>query len=560
MKTPFAIPTVYSLLKHPDFLDARDAIKWRLAYSGGRDFVVSYLRKFSTREDADDFLRRLEITYVPRFAKANLNEVKDAIYQRMPEIARIGGPASYIRAIDGIDGGVDRKGSRMDTFIGQEVLEELCLMGRVGVFVDMPQFVPETVTTIASAPRPYLYMYRREQIENWAEDKDRPGELRTVQLCDEVYELDEDGLPQGTTNRYRRLKVTSQGVVVTIIDADGKPIADSVTLALSKIPFVNFEISESLMADLADYQVALMNLASSDLMYLLKANFPFYVEQVDGKSTNRWARQEEENDDGATLARDVRTGVSHGRQYTAPNAPEFIHPSPEPLKASMEKQEQMKQEMRQLLKLKISQTTSTRVSKDSKEMDERTLENGLSAIGLELERGERLIGEIWGQYVRQAPPTIHYPTNYNLKSDAERREEVAELEELTGAVPSPTFVKELKKRQAHILLGNTSNRATMDKINSEVDDAVGITCDSEQICRQVEAGILDPDTASKMLGYPPGTAAKAAKAQEEKAMAVALAQAAANPVEENGAQNREAEKDPASNKHGQGKRQRGAGK
>ena len=559
MKTPFAIPTVYSLLKHPDFLDARDANKWRQAYSGGRQFVTQFLKKFSIREDSDDFLNRLDMTYVPRFAKSNLNEVKDAIYQRMPEISRVGGPASYTRAIDGIDGGVDRSGSRMDTFIGQSVLEELCLMGQVGVFIDMPAYVPDTVVTVEKTPRPYLYMYRREQIENWAEDRDAPGELKVVQLCDEVYTEDEDGLPQGTEYRYRRLKLTSQGVVATIIDADGKSIADSVTLKLNKIPFIHYKISESLMADLADYQVALMNLASSDLMYLLKANYPFYVEQVDGKSVNRFVKREEDDEDGVTQTPTARTGVSHGRQYTTDNAPEFIHPSAEPLKASMDKQEQMKQEMRQLLKLKISQTTSTRVSKDSKEMDERTLENGLSAIGLELERGERLIGEVWAQYVGSTPPTIHYPTNYNLKTDLERREEVKELEELTDAVPSVTYVKEIKKLQAHTLLGNRTSRETMEKIRSEVDSAVGSTCSSDKICQQVEAGICDPDTAATILGYPAGTAAKAAKAIEAKAMAVAKAQAAANPTEPNGAQNRN-EGDPATNKQGQGARQRGVGK
>ena len=546
-----------NLSKHPAYMGVADMLKWRLAYGGGRQFVDTYLRRYSSREDLPDFAARKEITYVPRFAKSNLNEVKDAIYQRMPEIARVGGPISFQSAITGVDGGVDKLGNSMNSFIGTTVLLELVLMGRVGIFVDMPEFVGETLAN--AVQRPYLYAYTREQIENWVPDKDVPGEYQAVQLCDEVFEFDEDGFPLGTTTRYRRVRKTSQGIVVQLVDAAGEQIGDTKTIGMGKIPFVCGEISESLMADLADYQIALMNLSSSDLMYLLKANFPFYVEQVDGKSVNRFLQQEEEGEEGETVSKNVKVGVVHGRQYTGDKEPNFIHPSAEPLKASMEKQEQMKQEMRQLLKLKIAQTTSVRVSKDSKEMDERTLENGLSAIGLELERMERLVGEIWGGYTGENPPEIHYPTSYNLKTDAERRTEAQELEELKGAIPSVTYAKELSKKQAATLLGNSLKLDVLEKINAEIDSAPGGTSNSEQICRQVEAGICDPDTGATLLGYPTGTAEKAAKAQERKAKAIAEAQADANP-EPNGAQNRDAEKDPATNKQGQGNRQRGPAK
>jgi len=551
----------FTLTKHPNYYDVAEMHKWRLAYSGGRDFVNSYLEKFSSREDNDDYCLRKKITYVPRFAKADLNEVKDAIYQRMGEINRIGGNVTYTRAIAGLDGGVDKDGRHMNDFMGTQVLQELLLMGCSGVFVDMPKEVGSTLMN--SHQRPYLYQYTREQIENWVPEPDCPGEMRQVCLVDEVYASDELGFP--TTLQYRRriLRRVNGVVQVDLVNDKYEKIADTETLNLTKIPFVCGRISESLMADMADYQIALMNLASSDLMFLLKANHPFYIEKA-SNDASRYIRRELEGEEGETNDLNIKVGVSHGRQFSGDVAPGFINPSSEPLKASMEKQEQMKQEMRQQLKLKIAQTTSVRVSKDSKEMDERTLENGLSAIGLELERMERLIGNIWAEYTTSEPPVIKYPSSYNLKSDAERRAEAKDLEELKGSVPSITFAREMNKKIVKTLLGMSLSDENLVKISSEIDAAPGGTCDSQEICEQVKVGILDPGTGGKLLGYPEGTDVKAAKAMADKAMAVAEAQAKASadaaPEGENGAQNREAEKDPSTNKQGQGTRQRGAGK
>jgi hypothetical protein len=44
------------------------------------------------------------------------------------------------------------------------------------------------------------------------------------------------------------------------------------------------------MEDIADYQIALMNLESSDINYMLKSNFPFYVEQYDPRAEMNFGR------------------------------------------------------------------------------------------------------------------------------------------------------------------------------------------------------------------------------------------------------------------------------
>ena len=84
----------------------------------------------------------------------------------------------------------------------------------------------------------------------------------------------------------------------------------------------------------------------------------------------------------------------------------------------------MIQEIRQLINLADTKIDPTRASAESKKMDMGGLEAGLSYIGLELEYGERQIQEIWSMYENSKNiATINYPERYDLRSDADRREE-----------------------------------------------------------------------------------------------------------------------------------------
>ena len=78
------------------------------------------------------------MTPIPKFAEAAINDIRNAIYQRMRDITRKGGSKAYQYAVNGNNLGVDHRGATMNAFIGVKVLTELLVMGRVGVFVDAP--------------------------------------------------------------------------------------------------------------------------------------------------------------------------------------------------------------------------------------------------------------------------------------------------------------------------------------------------------------------------------------------------------------------------------------
>jgi len=496
---------------------------WRTTYEGGLEFRDAYLKQFTNREDTTDFNARKAITPIPTFAKAALNDVRNAIFQRMRDILRRGGSEAYQRAINGLEGGVDRRGSTMNAFLGMKVLTDLLVMGRVGVYVDAP--ITPDVLTLAEAPftQPYLYQYPVEDILNWKmAGPDKPSQFQSILLRDTVLEFDQRTmLPSTTGQRYRLMWIDEETGKVMLqfynlegqeIGPDGLPSMGPVQLELDQIPFVMLDIEDSLLKDVAYYQVALLNLVSSDVSYALRANFPFLVEQRDLRATGAHLKRVATADGTATSGgqgaadEDVQVGTTHGRAYDkGMNAPSFINPSAEPLNASLTLQRKLEEDIRKLINLAII-NAGTRVSADSKEFDNQGLEAGLSYIGLVLENAERQITHYWAAYEdrvanRRDIATIKYPDRYSLKTDADRVKEADSLRDLMTAVPGRTVKRELGKLIVAALLAGKVDLETLQRIETEIDRADYTTSDPETIISAVEAGLCGEKVASVALGF-----------------------------------------------------------
>lgn len=521
---------IFELL-HPTYASqVTDWTKWRLTYEGGTNFLEAYTKQFSALETSLDFSNRKEITYIPAFAKAAVNDVKNAIFQRTTDITREEVTPTYKDAINGLLRGVDNEGSTMNAFIGRIVLPELLSMSRVGVFIDMPTI--EGITLVEGKDiHPYLYIYTTEAILNWKYDENNQLELLLLQ--DTSYGKDENtGLPLDTVITYRLLTRTQSGIDVIIYDKDGIEI-ESMDIDIPEIPFVLVEISDSLLNDIANHQIALLNLASSDMNYALKSNFPFYTEQYDPRSDySKFLRKDsagktatEENAD-KTDTHEVTVGATTGRRYsTNSERPGFINPSPEPLRASMEKQKQLIAEIRQLISLALSNINPKMASAESKGLDQQGLEAGLSYIGLELETAERNIARIWGLYEgKDINPAIKYPSKYSLETDVEKRKEASELGKLAHAVPSNIYKKALIKEIVNITVGTKLSDEKLKLIYTEIDASEVTNTDPDVIAKDVEVGLVDLKTASIARGYPKGSVEKAKQEHAERIARIKAAQ------------------------------------
>lgn len=521
----------------------RDWLKWRYTYEGGQRFIDQYLKQLSRREDTTMFKLRREISYNPAFAKQSINEVKDALFERMIDVVRVGGSDTYNDSVLGINGGVDLVGSSMPSFIGNKILPELLTMSRVGVFVDMPEISGASILD-ANGKRPYVYIYRAEDIRSWTlNESDNQNEFTNVLLRDYIFAYDDKtGLPMGSQSRFRRMWLEDGVVQVQFYNNVGIPtdikgiqMPDSqVTLDIPRIPFIVCKLSDSLLADVANYQIALLNIASSDLAYVLHANFPFYTEQFDPRSdggqnfirTPGKDQGGEAGDAGEAKSQEVRVGISMGRKYPVQTErPAFIHPSSEPLNASMAKQEQLKAEIRQLVNLSLSNLQpQQQKSADSKAADQQGLESGLSSIGLELEGMERKIASFWAMYEDSDEGMVYYPATYSLKSDSARRVEAEEYLALLPSITSKTGQKALIKHAACLLLSRKVKPEELTKIMKEIDACKGTTSDSVAINADVLGGFLDKQLAAELRNYPEGTAAKADKEHADRLAVIAKMQ------------------------------------
>lgn len=540
-------------LRHPYYiLHQENWEKWRLAYVGGSKFLRKYLRKFSRREDDSDYLERLKISYNPAFAKAAINEVKNSIFQRLTDVTRVNGPESYQRAVLGLDGGVDLNSSGMNIFIGRDILPELLVMGRVGIYVDMPIMTPNTSVIEKGSKHPYLYWYKAEDIRSWIYDDtvDAPvKEFKAVLLRDNVFDIDPHwNLPYESTIRYRYVWVGDDGYVkVRFYNEDGETYFPrdiftdddgTISLNIKTIPFTILEISDSLMTDAADYQIALLNLASADMAFATKANFPFYTEQFDWRTQSPYTKQTAPNQvatvqtstdpvNGAVIVQserssEIRVGVTQGRRYPIGlERPGFINPSPDPMLASMEKQKVLKEEVRQLVLQAVSSLTPKSVDNDS---EDTGIEAGLSYIAQEIKYAEHRVAIFWAMYEGGTAATVQYPQSYSLVSPEERQEAAKKLIEIMPSVPSITFQKELAKKVAKNLLSEDASVETLSKIYGEIDSSPVVQSDPDVIKTDIENGLVSLETASKTRGYPDGEVEKAKQDHAERLARIAQSQ------------------------------------
>lgn len=533
--------------RHPCY-NEQDMILYRDTWVGGQDYIDKYLKTYSAREQPDELQTRKQYSYNPAIAKSCVIEVKNSISQRFNEITRKGGPKTYLAACNGDKWGVDKLGSSMNSFTNREILPELLVMGRVGVWIDAPQLPDDR--TLADKARPYIYTFKSEDILSWVPDESsEPNQFSLLLLREHYATVDSmTGLPCMMDHRFRYVKKEGDKVVVKYYNSSDKQVdqinelsSKTYTLDLKVIPFVVYEISTSILADAAKYQIALLNMASSDVSYSLRANFPFYIEQFNAKNEDPYSkgtnapsrRGEAIVTDGNTRRRtpsdtatkEVKVGIVSGRRYPEnTNPPAFIHPSPEPLLASMKKQEQIKAEMREIIKNTMANMSA--MSLDTEQQDKNdTYESGLHNIGLELEQGERRIAYIWALYGgSEDSSVITYPQNYKFKSDADRLENAKKISELKTGIPSKKYQKEAAKQQIIEQFQGKVPSDVLETMLSEVDKAKTMTSNVDEISQDLENGLVTEETASDARGYEPGEVEKARQQHADRLARIQKAQ------------------------------------
>lgn len=496
-----------------ELYDRSDWVEWRYCYNGGRLFRDEYLEKFSDRETKKEFARRASLTPIPSFARLEVNRVKNALAQRFNDISRRGGTKAWQEAIDGTGRGVDRRGSSINSYLAKYILPEVLVMRRVGVLVDAPRVNGTSAADVPQNFQPYLNYYPVEHIERIIPAPiESPSDWAAVMVKDVKREFDytTGAVTDKNVFRYYFLDPERGGLVTIItIDDQGKEQAAPIFSNLEKIPFVLYDIHESLIKDVCSYQIAHLNLISADTSYALDANYPFMVRQRGNAIPAHLLGEEDEASVGA------QKGLWYDKGL---NPPAFISPPVEPMKTSLELRRQFKDEVRELVTGALAALG-----------EDGTMDSGLAFIGQCLEDAEARLWDHWTAYEQANParrkvPTIAYPDDWSLKTDEERIDEANKYIDLMNKLPGQPGKKEASKVAYERLFRGRLSAADLDKIKASVDSAPYTTSDAKIIIDAKKEGLVSAETGSLALGFNPDEAEKAKADQKEKAQAIAAAQ------------------------------------
>lgn len=535
-------------IRHPDYIYSANLwTEWRDTFRGGDHYLQRYLRKFSKNEGDDAFATRKACTPIPSFAKAAVLDVRNSIFQRLEDVTRIGGSKKYTSAVAGEGPGVDRNGASMNSFLGIDVLTELLVMGRCGIYVDAPAIVPSTMASEAQSP--YLYYYRIEDILSWLPDEGaEDGTFKAVLLRDHaitsrnvVAEID---LPSGRETRYRLVWKDDFGkVFCRFYNSDKEivymptsdPVTGNIELGIDVVPFHLCDIGEGLMTDISSYQKALLNLVSGDVNWALQSNTPFLTIQQELRTSGTHLKKTADSaEEGAQPAQNQKENVggATGRYYDLnADRPGYIAPPTDPLLASMKLQEKLEDDIRRLINLAVINKTGSRTeSAEAKKLSSQGLEAGLSFIGTVLQQAEKAIARYWGMYENTKNPqiaTVAYPNRYILKGDQERLEEAKNLLDLIDRVPGDKAKKAIVQMVVNLLMKGKTSTAAIDSILVQIESAGYTTSSVQDVLAARKNGLVGDELASEALGYRKGEVEKAKADRAEHAAATILAQTAA---------------------------------
>lgn len=515
--------------------------KWRLTYEGGPDFIDQFLTRLSRRETMEDFRDRRALTYNENHAGSIVDIIRNAMSVRFPDVSRKGD--STYEELMRTD--VDMSRSSMNTFMALEVVPLLLAQGKRFIGVDAPQIFDlkgEPLTVAEDDRRPYVWAIDAECVLSWTYDED--GKFRVL-LMQEFFDKvdDKSGLIKGIDKRFRYLRrllegetdlttgVTGPGVLVRVLDRDDKDLVQPNVLPISQIPIVELRLVDSLLRDVADMQIAHLNLSSSDMSFLQRGNFPIYVEQFDEHeaalkpiASEREVQSFEEEVSDVDRVVDLedererrRTGgPGHGIGYRQGlNVPSFIAPGTDNLRASMEKQAKLAQAMRSLVDLSLVSLSVKAVEQSgkSKEADRVGQEAALNYIAMELETGEREIAGLFHEFlgVRDTDIVVKYPDQFSIKTPEERNEELAELRKRRSSVQSKTYAMVHDQRIAEVAMKPIASTDEIEAAKQEIAATTFIDDDEQRqriIEKDVQAGLVSKETASVLRGYEEGEADK----------------------------------------------------
>jgi len=504
---------------NPDWID------WRYCYEGGRIFRERYLLPFSDRESVKEFERRRSLTPIPGYAQSGVDRVKNSLIQRLPDINRHGGTRTWKKAMDGELGGVDLKGSTMDSFLAHDIIPDMLVMGRIGTLVDAPELENEDQLLMADIPDDFRPFYNPFCVEDIHEihpaPHDSPSDWSAILLEERETKVDVWNASDECIRTFRYFWLNpdrGNRMSVQRISDQGDAMGPPVHTNLVRIPFTFADIRISLMSKVCAHQIAMLNMISADTSNSVDQNFPIMVRQRDN-TNNAGGGADHLVDDVGGDGSEVEAGVNKGIWYGKNAAPPaYINAPSEPLEISLKMRDDLKTQVYELIF-----GTLTSISEDG------TIESGLASAGSALQRYENRLADYYTAYEETRPSkrtqvSIEYPTTWSLKTQEERIAEAKQFLELIDQLPGREGRKAAIERVYDIMFRGLVSTEKLEEMKKAARDAPFTTSNPDIIFTALDKFAVGPQTASVALGFDDDEWEKAAEERDRRAASMIAAQ------------------------------------
>jgi hypothetical protein len=508
------------------FNNVRQLTLARQALLPTREFVLARLKHFSDRETAQAFETRKSITPNPPDLRIAFNKLTNSIRARMGEITRLSDLPEYLYAVRN---GVNESGSGMDAFISEYVLPELLTAGAVGVFCNRDA-VPDTLA--GEAPKPYLTVIPFEDIINHTYT-DGVLTALTLRAQEPTYNL---GYQNGTTTIFEEFKLVGSTVTktVTALGTKGDSIPVTSVLNVDFIPFAMVAIKESPVCNAVDTHDALLQLSSSDFLFLNKSNYPIYTEQYDIKTELQQQQFEKSRQSRPTATEggeapkksndDVLVGTTTGRRYpVGAERPGFIAPPIEHLEASSVKQQDLIKKINQIMGVEALEVDDVKKSADSKTQDKETLVGFVQTIFDALSNLENKLAGFWHSYYSAGDNfAVIYPQTFDLRSEKTRLEHSKDKIGIRDNIASQTARRLITLEAIRDALPRIS-AADIKKIEAELSSAT-LHLSVTPLASMLDKQGIHPSHAIRSLGLPESDVQKVLDYNKERQEMIQVAQ------------------------------------
>jgi hypothetical protein len=453
--------------KHPLYEANIDRWQYyRASFLGGFDYrkpSLGMLRKYLFEDNApgNQYGQRLEYTALDNMTKLTVDTYRSFLF-RSTTVRTFGNLAEDL-TIARFMNDVDFNGKDLDDFM-KEANDLATVYGHVWILVTKGSV--DGITTreqeLANDIRPYLKMFTPEAVCDWAYDTMPNGAEKLVYVKTKEW-VDGD--------MWKYIVWTQEEIIVYYVEDDGVIATEQYANALGEVPFVIHYanptqykgIGHSDIADVAKAQQAVFNLLSEAEQGIRISNHPTLVKTTDTQATAGA---------GAVINMDNATDPALKPYLIEPNGTN-IDSIVSMINIHIESFLRSTHLGAIMAARGLSVKSGVALATEFEMLNTRL---GDKAAKMEVSEWQ-----IWNLFFKWSGMTPDADFNIEYNKTFDLRDEAADLrllgESLTLGVTSPTFIKEVQKQIAKIVIENGD---MLDDIFREIEEGTGNAGDQVQ--------------------------------------------------------------------------------